>query len=226
MTTRRTSALLKYALLGGGAAAGLGLSALLLMPRKSKRPPGLVPPRQGDIPFATVGNKLVWPVITDHSRSGDVSYRGVDGDVYGNWARMFGVPRSGGSRNHAGVDVYANAFDPVVAMSDGVVVDTQSFHLGSDAILVEHDDEVVLYGEVDADSWEEFGIEIGSKVKRGDQIARVACMRWSGNACKSHMLHLETYALGTRTNKRWYKGDAPAELRDPTDALLRASGSL
>lgn len=186
-------------------------------------PPGAQEPRNVGAPFAQGIRGPVWPVITQHKKRGLVSYKDVAGVIHGNGARRFGANRDGGNRNHVGIDLYANYNDPVVAMGNGVVTATQSFHLGSHAIFVDHGNVVVMYGEVTPKSWSEFGVGIGSKVKKGDPIARVACMDWEGRYCDSHMLHLETYAPGTKRNQRWFPSKAtPPAIRDPSRLLLQA----
>jgi murein DD-endopeptidase MepM/ murein hydrolase activator NlpD len=185
-------------------------------------PAGVVEPApfQG-VPFAAGIRRPAWPVITSNPRFGVVSYRDVQGNTHGNASRRFGANRD--DRNHAGVDIYANAGDPVVAMGKGTVVATQTFHLGSHAIFVDHGDVTVMYGEVAPRSWQEFGLGVGSKVRKGDPIARIDCMVGEVGDCRSHMLHLETYRPGTTKNQRWYRGNAaPSQLLDPTRLLLQA----
>jgi murein DD-endopeptidase MepM/ murein hydrolase activator NlpD len=175
------------------------------------------------VPFASGGPRPTWPVLTNHEKAGLVSYQDVDGRFHGNWGRRFGAPRN--DRNHAGIDLYAFAGDTVVAMLDGVVTNTQSFHLGSSAIFVDHGPFVVMYGEVETGSWNRFGVAPGTKVSKGQPIARADCMSGTIGNCSSHMLHLEAYAPGTSKNARWYRNAAvPQSLLDPTRLLLRASG--
>ncbi|MGH1343805.1 MAG: peptidoglycan DD-metalloendopeptidase family protein [Nannocystales bacterium] len=139
-------------------------------------PAGVVPPRPFlDTPFAEGVANPVWPARTQHPRGDVLSYRDDNGDYQGNWARRFGAPRSSGERRHAGVDLFANDGDVVVALADGVVVGLQSFHLGSWGLLVDHGPFVMLYGEVTKGSWAEFGVQKGSEVRAGEPIARVAC---------------------------------------------------
>ena len=191
--------------------------------------PEVVRPKPLGVAFAEGIARPVWPLQTRHPRRGVVSYRGVDGKVRGNWARRFGAHRNGSkgarSRNHAGIDLFAHAGDPVLAMAAGRITAVQSFHLGSWAVFVEHAGVVVMYGEVEARSWKGLGVSVGSVVEAGQPIAKVACMvRGEDGRCVSHMLHLETYAPGTTRNQRWYAGeDAPPALRDPTLLLLRAA---
>ncbi len=192
-------------------------------------PDGVVPPKPLGVPFAEGAARPVWPLRTRHPRRGVVSYRGVDGKARGNWARRFAAPRGGKNgkrgRNHAGIDLFANPGDAVLAVADGVVTAVQSFHLGSWAVFVDHGQVVVMYGEVEKRSWSLLGVSVGSRVKAGQPIAAVACMaRDEEGACTSHMLHVETYAPGTTRNQRWYAGDeAPPALRDPSLLLLHAA---
>jgi murein DD-endopeptidase MepM/ murein hydrolase activator NlpD len=186
-------------------------------------PPGVVAPMQfRGVPFAEGTSRPAWPVHTNHPDRGVVSYEDINGQIHGRWARKFGAPRDG--RYHVGVDVFAYDGDPVLAMDDGVVIKTQTYHLGTHAMLVDHDGLVVLYGEIDPKSWNEFGVAPGVRVRKGQPIARVGCMVWSGSGCSSHMLHLETYTQGTTKNIPWYVGNnAPPNVLDPTMYLLRAS---
>lgn len=186
-------------------------------------PPGVVEPAQvATVPFATGTRSPAWPVVSRHPKVGVVSYRDVNEEIHGNWSRRFGAPRD--NRNHVGIDLYAYAGDPVVAMADGEIVAVQSFHLGSWAIFVDHGDVTIMYGEIAPHSWREFGLQVGSRVNKGDPIARIACMNWEGNNCVSHMLHLEAYRSGVTKNQRWYRGQSPPpQLLDPTRLLLRAA---
>lgn len=221
---------LRNPVVAGLAIAGLGTFAYfgvrwLRGAGRLQLPAGVASPRQTVVPFAELGSAPVWPIATNDSRRGQVAYTDAAGKVHGNWGRQFHALREG-SRWHVGIDLYGNAGDPVLAIADGVVVAIQTFHLGTDAILVEHDGMVALYGEVEPKSWNEFGVKVGSRVGRGDPIARIGCMVGTMDDCDSHMLHFESYAPGTRQNKQWYGSDAPpVALRDPTLVLLAAAGS-
>lgn len=206
---------LPVALAAGGAA--VGLTYWIAGSGLDVRAPANI-----GIPFAEGIRRPAWPVLSANPRYGEVAYRDVAGDSHGNPSRRFGAARDGGSRNHVGVDLYADYGDPVLSMGRGTVVATQTFHLGSHAILVDYGDVVVLYGEVTPWSWDEFGVDVGSKVGKGDPIARVACMKWEGGVCKSHMLHLETYVAGSSRNRRWYPGNPDPTILDPSLLLLRA----
>ncbi len=190
-----------------GAAAGIGLGWLITRGERCDYP-GPRPKSRG-VPFYGGDPCPAWPTVSTHSRGHEVAYR--DGGPHGNQSRAFSACRDGCSRHHAGVDLYARAGDPVLAMEGGRVVAIQTFAGGLMAVLVESSHGVVLYGEVDR-----IRVKRGDIVGKGVQLAQVGM--WPSG---SHMLHLETYARGTRRNKRWF-GKIPRVLRDPTDFLLRA----
>lgn len=211
---------------------GAGAAALFVARRTSVSsrlapdlPPGTVEPKViGGIAFAKGGPSPRWPVLSGHPQVGLVSYEDRNGQIHGNASRRFGAPREGGHRHHVGVDLYGYEGDTVVAIEPGRIVALQDFHLGTDAVLVQHDSGgVVLYGEIASGSPGKLGLAIGSRVKGGQPIAKIGCMQHEDGECTSHMLHLETYRIGTTQNTPWY-GVPPPSLLDPTRYLLRASG--
>ena len=170
-----------------------------------------------DVPFAAGVSNPVWPTISNHPKKFVISYRTVAGKNVGNGMRRFMVDRGGNGKYHVGIDLYGYPDDPIVAMESGTIVNHYHFYHGSYALIVQCDSGLVInYGEVKRNSWKEFGLAKGSRVKRGHAIARVGLM--SGG---SHMLHFETYMPPTRTNKRFHGGD-PGPLLNPTYYLLRA----
>lgn len=173
------------------------------------------------ITFAAGGHPI-WPIAprSRHSRKYEVPYRDVNGKWHGNMARAFKASR--GERFHAGVDLYANGGDVVLAPENGVIVGRQPFLNGTGAMLVQLDSGiVVLLGETAMGGAAEFGVDVGARVRQGQPLTRVGVTN-SG----SHMLHLETYRAGTRKNTPWYKNrPAPAALLDPTDWLLLAKAN-
>lgn len=137
----------------------------------------------------------------------------------------FGAPRGrkkGRQKLHAGADLGAPEGTPVLAMDAGRVVwawngwdniDAKGNDTGNTAMLIvqNYDGRVVNYAAVGKDSWLEFGINKGSEVYRGEPIARVG--RYPGGGT---MLHLETYAKGTRRNIKWWEDEGkPDALLDP-----------
>lgn len=135
----------------------------------------------------------------------------------------FGAPRTskdGTRRRHAGVDLYAPRGSIVLAPESGHIIASQRF-LGpmAVALLMQTDSgPVILFGEVEPQSWREFGRSIGSRVERGDAVARVGIAPKGGQ-----MLHYEMYTQGTRQNAQWIAGrDPPPNLLDPTQYLRSA----
>jgi murein DD-endopeptidase MepM/ murein hydrolase activator NlpD len=162
-----------------------------------------------------------WPIVTSHARSREVNYQAEDGSFVGaNRGRGFVASRTSGARYHVGVDLFANAGDPVVAISDGRIVAFYGFCCGdnqtTNALIVDHGDVVVNYGEVAPDSLSRNGLRVGSSVQAGNVIAYIGV-----NPGGDSMLHFETYTPGTRANQRWPRnGQRPAAVLNPTRYLI------
>jgi murein DD-endopeptidase MepM/ murein hydrolase activator NlpD len=130
-----------------------------------------------------------------------------------NSTAAFGAGRSGG-RVHAGCDLYftndgglayqtkyhaLNDNTPVFAIADGKVTGFSYFYLGTYALVVDHGDFTVRYGEVDATL--PAGISVGASVTAGQQIAIMGDLGVSSGTWS--MLHFEIYsndATGPLTN--------------------------
>jgi N-acetylmuramoyl-L-alanine amidase CwlA/murein DD-endopeptidase MepM/ murein hydrolase activator NlpD len=174
------------------------------------------PNQENGISFAepTVAARC-WPILT-HDRGGrEVAYQGVSGKIYGRTGRRFLADRADG-RYHVGVDLWGAAGDIIVACEDGEIVNHYHFYNNVYALFEQCDSGLVInYGEVKPDSWREFGVQKGSRVKTGQPIARV------GQMTNSSMCHFEMYVKGTTVNQRYYKGtNSPKELLNPTRYLL------
>ena len=170
-----------------------------------------------EIPFAAGSSNPMWPIVTDQAKKFVVCYRTVTKRYEGNGSRRFMSARDGGNRYHAGGDLYGNAGDPIVAMEAGTIINHYHFYHGTYSLFVQCDSGLVInYGEVAKNSWKEFGLSTGSKVKRGQPIARVGLM--SGG---SHMCHFETYMPPTDQNKKYNGGDS-GPILNPTYYLLLA----
>jgi hypothetical protein len=140
-----------------------------------------------------------WPVRTNHPNGRIVSFRSQEGDIFGNGPRRFCASRSEGARFHVGVDLYGVHGDIIVATEPGRLVNHYHFYHGTHALFVQCDSGLVInYGEVAADSWQEFGLDNGSPVAAGQPIARV------GKMYSSSMCHFET--LSRRLEARWIVG--------------------
>lgn len=196
-----------------------GLRSLWARHQRARCAPRGLPPAPGPAPFAEGAPCPVWPLLSKRERV--VSYRAQDGKMVGNAARRFGAPRSsdGAQRKHAGIDLYADVGDIVVATEDGVVTGIRSFFHGTDALYLCTDSGVTVnYGEIAKGSPREFGISERTRVRAGQPLGRVGLM--SGG---SHMLHLEIYRGCVDKNTPWWANRAPPQnLLDPTDYLLRA----
>lgn len=188
-----------------------------------------VPIEAFDVPFAQGIPRPLWPIAdSTNPRKWEIPYYDVNKKPHGNIMRRFGAPRAGkdGPRHHAGIDLYANAGDTVRAMEPGIVVATQTFLGGTHAIIVQGDSGlVILYGEVEANSWNDFNVMKGSRVVRGTPIAKVGLIQ-KPDGGTSHMLHLETYTRGVTQNISWPEGQpAPPQLRNPTLYALQAKAA-
>jgi len=90
-------------------------------------------------------------------------------------------------RRHAGSDTKAAKGTPVVAMADGVVVETpREFYASTCQIVIQHSGFVIRYGEVDCDISK--SIYKGAQVNKGQVIGKVG---------RLYMVHIEKYR-GTR----------------------------
>lgn len=225
--------------------AGLGLGVVVASSKKgsSRRSgsgggsPVFIPPQSRGVPFATGAPRPMWPIqpragsriVGDPERFA-VSYKDVNNKWHGRASRAFKASR--GSRWHAGIDVFADGEDFVLAPEDGVIVARIGFYEGTGAMIIQTDTGVnVLLGEIKMGGAKEFGLDVGSRVKRGQRVSRVwwhdTDPNTPGIQGGAHMLHFETYRPGTLQNHRWYKGSsAPASLLDPTAYLLRARASV
>jgi murein DD-endopeptidase MepM/ murein hydrolase activator NlpD len=181
-----------------------------------KLPPSDWPDPVFSIPFGSGTSAPIWPIVTSHSSRFTVSYRTLGGKIIGNGARRF-MAKRGDAKYHVGIDVYARHGDPVVACESGQIVNLYHFYHGAYAMIVQCDTGLVInYGEIAKNSWKEFGLAEGARIKKGQPIARIGTM--SGG---SSMLHFETYMRPSRTNERYFGGDA-GPILNPTYYLLRA----
>ena len=160
--------------------------------------------------------QVYWPVITAR---GDWNTISSQPDCVR--LRCFEAPRpvsqlDNPRRRHAGIDLFANAGDAVIAIEDGTVIGFYPFLRAatgemSFALLVAHNGYVANYGEVRENSLRAHNLDIGSPVRAGQRIATVS---------DTAQLHFETYAPGTTRNHSWgYHDRRPAPVVDPTPRL-------
>jgi len=152
-----------------------------------------------------------WPVVTGEPRAMTISAAPACPAL-----RCFGAPRpvsrlENPLRHHVGVDLYAQRGDRVLAIADGRIAAFFPFLTARTgeltwALMINHGDRTVLYGEVRADALNMR--QIGDAVRAGEEIARVS---------DTAQLHVETYAAGATRNARWPHGTPqPADVTDPT----------
>ncbi|MFN8490555.1 MAG: M23 family metallopeptidase [Caldilineaceae bacterium] len=168
-----------------------------------------------------------WPVRTARKDARVVSYMyQAPSGIVGQAGRMFLAGRKG-KRNgqealrwHAGIDLFANRKDVVVACEDGTIIDFSFFYAAKSGqrtykLLIQHDGSgvVVNYGEVTGDSLSKNGLHVGMRVAAGQPIGFVS---------DTAMLHFETYIKGTTASHQWWKDEktAPRQLLNPTRYLL------
>jgi len=145
--------------------------------------------------------------------------------------RSFGSNRSGGSRAHAGCDLYAPLGTWIHAVTDGEVIrGPYPFYCETYALEVHHGSYVIRYGEIQRHTM----VRQGDKVKGGQPIAKVGHL--VGVNVASDMLHLEMYRgthsgeLTVRTGGAKRHDGVPfqrrEDLMDPTSYLTRWAGNL
>ncbi|HDQ23035.1 MAG TPA: M23 family metallopeptidase [Candidatus Uhrbacteria bacterium] len=109
----------------------------------------------------------------------------------------YGSARSGGTRCHAGVDIYTKGLGEVVAIADGIVTLVGTFYPCSKGmsmkVLIQHGNYTVNYGEINQGTIDS-RIKVGATVKAGQYI---------GRATNCGMLHFELYE-GKSRNYQWY----------------------
>lgn len=113
-----------------------------------------------------------------------------------------------------------------MAVADGVVVRIEPFTgpladspwwLDTQAIFIEHDDGVVVYGELLAKE----GLMDRQVVQAGQVIGNLTPVLAKGKGRPVCMLHLDLHTRGTRQAPGWdHRKERPSTLLDPTPYLL------
>jgi murein DD-endopeptidase MepM/ murein hydrolase activator NlpD len=112
----------------------------------------------------------------------------LPGDDWKSGMRAFGASRGGGTRAHAGCDLYFPQGTWIHAVANGRVIrGPTSFFAQTYALEVDHGDFLVRYCEVQPLT----PVRAGDTVHAGDRIARVG--RLVGVRVPSDMLHIEIY---------------------------------
>lgn len=132
---------------------------------------------------------------------------------------------------HTGIDLYCEIGQEVVAVEDGVVVAIEGFTgpnaddpspwwNDTQAVLVEGESGVVVYGEVSSRVW------VGMYVRAGSLVGVIETpVLKKDKGRPTTMLHLELMKLGARETVWWGIGEPqPVFLQDPTPHLTEAGG--
>jgi murein DD-endopeptidase MepM/ murein hydrolase activator NlpD len=192
--------------------------------------PAADPASTGAALFAPASG-LYWPVRNPKSHYGRaVCFKGSDGKGYGTSSgshkREFLAGRPATAKDpdryHAGIDVFGDYHDVIVACEAGTVVNFYPFYPKDHplvwCLLVQGKSGTVInYGEVDPASLKKYGIKKGMTVAPGQPIAEV------GRMVQDSMLHFETYPAGTTRNVSYKKKDGDNVLKsflNPTQYLL------
>ncbi|QLY59673.1 peptidoglycan DD-metalloendopeptidase family protein [Citrobacter freundii] len=115
----------------------------------------------------------------------------------------YGTNRNGGARKHAARDLYTKPYEKVVAICDGIVLDSRGFYCKTNQVTIKHLTNdgrsfLIRYGELDPDSIQ---VRINDSVKQGQIIGKTGKLL-EGNNTPSvirngrivFMLHFEFYA--------------------------------
>ena len=131
--------------------------------------------------------------------------------------RSFGSCRDNCNRRHAAADLYTNTGTIIHAVADGEIIDFYEFYLGTYALVIDHGDFVVRYGEIKGNLPQ--GMRIGARVKQGRGIAYVGRL----NGLNQDMLHFERFAgwaRGPLTDTGNYPFQRRRDLVNPTQDLI------
>lgn len=162
------------------------------------------PPAVGDVSPA-------WPLAHDEPRTLT--------DDLGDCRPVKACRAGHGERHHAGEDLTAARGTIIVAPEAGEVVTVRpKWYHGTGLLMLQTDTGIVLnLGEIEPNSEDEFGIVVGSRVLKGQPVARVGWHK---------MLHFEAYRDGTTETAQWDFGrDPPPSLLDPIPYLRAAASS-
>ena len=135
----------------------------------------------------------------------------------------FGVKRK--HDRHRGVDLYAPVGAKVFVVEKGKVVDIRpwtgakancDWWLDTDAVLIEGESGLVVYGEIEVEE----GVEVGMDVREGKLLGRVKCVLKRDKGRPMSMLHIELRKPGFLRNidKDW-DDEIPDGIKDPTSFL-------
>lgn len=128
---------------------------------------------------------------------------------------------------HEGIDLYTNFLEPVYSISSGKIIDISQFtgeKVNSPwwndtwAVLVEHDDFVINYGEIKPSK----KLYINQIIKTKTLIGYVVPVLKKDKGRPMNMLHFECYTKDTKKSLSCWQlnTEKPKNLINPTDLLL------
>ena len=134
----------------------------------------------------------------------------------------FGSGRSGGKRRHAGRDLYTLANAEIVAIADGVVLNTSFFYCKTNQVTIMHYFKgrkiIIRYGEL-----VNIPVKAGDRVKKGQFLGQTGKLLNDRNqhinvvsGYTIYMIHFEYYTDGNNTKD-------PLTVRDPNNKFKRRS---
>jgi len=187
------------------------------------------PLRSLGVPFGEgAGDDHLWPVLSDEGCK--MSYIDVNGNSDGELLARFGAARPSqgwaSNRYHLGTDVIARGGDIVIAPEDAVVGSINDFYAGTEALLLHLENgNTLILGEINPNSYDEFGIKAGDTVLRGQPVARVGTFS-SGQQLDYDMLHVELWKGHRSGSGNWYDGSPPpVDVLNPALYLVKAACS-
>lgn len=129
--------------------------------------------------------------------------------------RAFASPRAGGSRLHAGCDLYFPRGTPIRAVADGRVVrGPYPFYCETFALEIDHGSFIARYGEIQSST----EVSAGNSVRAGQKIAAVGHL--IGIQVASDMLHFELYDK-SRTGPLTVGSSADSAMRNGVSFMRR-----
>jgi murein DD-endopeptidase MepM/ murein hydrolase activator NlpD len=145
---------------------------------------GVIGPQTAEVYYQTILTLLDRTSIAD----GSFPFTRLPSADWTQGARAFASNRGGGTRAHAGCDLYFPAGTWIHAITDGKVVrGPYAFYAGTFALEVDHGAFIARYGEIQPSTT----VKKGDNVSEGQKIARVGHL--IGIKVPSDMLHLEMY---------------------------------
>lgn len=184
------------------------------------------PLKSWGVPFGEgVDPNPVWPIVTQECA---IAFLGNHANTVGEPLQRFGAarPSQGWTQNriHIGADLVGLGGDVVVAPEAGVIGGIRPFYSGTEALLLWlPNDTTVVLGEVAPGSYDEFGVEVGDTVQKGQPVARIGTFA-PEQQLDYDMLHVEMFKGHRGASANWYDGSSPPTgLLNPTKYVLSAS---